>query len=147
MLKELDGTVIKLQGGLLGFPELNAFQFRKVNEDGIFGFLQSLEEEAVSFVVTSPFSFKHDYNFALDQTDLDDLSLESHEDALVLGIITIEKPFNQSTVNLLAPIIVNVKNWRGKQVVLSSQYNYTTKTPLYKAHHKEGVEAHVNPDA
>lgn len=53
--------------------------------------------------------FFKDYGFDLDETTVELLEIESAEDVEVMAILTIEEPFEKSTANLMAPIVVNRK--------------------------------------
>lgn len=144
MLKDLYGQVIHFQGSLLGFKELDAFEIQPVDENGLFAYLLSLEEPEIGFVVTSPFSFYRDYSFELDQNTIDELGLKSHEEAQILTIITLQEPFKASTLNLLAPVVVNVSNWTARQIVLPPHYNYKTKVPMHRTKGAEEVKNHAD---
>ena len=49
----------------------------------------------------------------------------------IYTIVTLSKEFKKSTSNLLAPVVINVKEKKGKQFVLNNS-PYTTKHPLFK---------------
>lgn len=140
MLRQFDGKTIRLGGSLLAFDKLDAFTFHLIEEDGPYGFLQSEDDENIGFVVASPFSFIKDYHFELEDKDREQLQLTSQEEALVLGIITMKEPFKDSTINLVAPIVVNVSTLSGLQLVLPPSYEYDTKTPLFARTREESGE-------
>lgn len=144
MLKELNGQVIQLQGSLLGFKQLNEFMIQSVDDEGIFAYLQSQEEEQVGFVVTSPFSFYKDYSFELDSATIEELGTKTHEDVMVMAILTLQEPFKLSTANLLAPIVFNINNGIARQLVLPPHYRYTTKMLLNKPKAKEEEVSNVD---
>ena len=56
--------------------------------------------------------------------------IKSAEDVSAFVILTVHDPFETSTANFQAPIIVNVKNNHAKQVILNNE-NYKTKHPLF----------------
>lgn len=144
MLKDFSGQVIQLQGSLLGFKQLNEFLIQSVDDEGMFAYLQSQEDEQVGFVVTSPFSFYKDYSFELDPATIEDLGTKTQEDVMVMAIITLQEPFKSSTVNLLAPIVFNIKNGIARQLVLPPHHQYTTKMPLNKPKVKEEEVSNVD---
>ncbi len=49
----------------------------------------------------------------------------------VMGIVTLSDTFEKSTLNLLAPIILNTEHLMGRQYVLN-QAGYSTKYPLFE---------------
>jgi flagellar assembly factor FliW len=129
--QDFAGRILDLGGSVLGFPELSRFQLQPIDEMGYYAYLQSMENEHIGFVVTDPFLFYKQYAFELTESDKEGLDLQNSEDTLVLGIVTIRKPFRVSTINLAAPVIVNIKTNDGKQIVLSSRYDYATQSPLF----------------
>ncbi|UUZ91216.1 flagellar assembly protein FliW [Paenibacillus sp. P25] len=132
MLTVLHDKVFSFNGSLLGFNRLDRFHFSVMEENPVYAYLQSEEDEHIGFLVINPFVFFPDYNLELDETTKDVLELQSHEEAAIVGIVTIQKPFSNSTVNLLAPLILNVTNGSGRQVVLPPKSDYSTKEPLFK---------------
>ncbi|WP_018754753.1 flagellar assembly protein FliW [Paenibacillus terrigena] len=138
MLQELDGKIIQLDGTLLGFESLNQFTIRTIEGNPLFALLQSEEEEGVGLVVASPFNFFKEFTFEIPEQEKEQLQLEQHEDALVLGILTLRNPFKSSTMNLMAPIVVNIANMRGMQLVLPPKYDYSARTPISEKIAAEG---------
>jgi flagellar assembly factor FliW len=148
MLDFLHERVIQFNGKILGFQDLNEFVLTVVEEKGPYAYLQSVTDERVGFLVASPFAFYKDYAFEIEESDKEQLGLESPDDAAVVALITIQEPFIRSTLNLLAPLVINVKTNQGKQIVLPPKTVYTTKEPLFRAAHTEkGEQQHANTDA
>ncbi len=90
-------------------------------------------------MVVSPFEFKKDYSFELSEEDKEELKIE--EDVAVYSIVTIHSDVTKSTMNLLAPVIINPAQRVGKQVVLQ-QTGYITKHLIWTEEAtsaKEGV--------
>ncbi|REE84482.1 flagellar assembly factor FliW [Paenibacillus taihuensis] len=133
MLNFLHDRVFQLNGTILGFDQCNAFVISVVEENDHFAYMRSVDQEGVEFLVVSPFSFYPEYWVELEEKDNQLLGIQSPEDVCVLSIVTINDPFGASTLNLLAPIILNVKNEQGKQTVLSPKRKYSTVEPLLKA--------------
>jgi len=138
MLQQLDGKIIHLDGSLLGFESLNQFAIRTIEGNPLFALLQSEEEEGVGLVVASPFQFFKEFTFEVPEQEREHLQLERHEDALVLGILTLRDPFKSSTMNLMAPIVVNIANMKGMQLVLSPKFEYSARTPISEQMTAEG---------
>ena len=72
-------------------------------------------------MVATPYAFKKEYAFDLQQSDVEKLEIERAEDVLVYGILTLKDTLLQSTINLLAPIVINEKKQLAKQIVLPSE--------------------------
>ncbi|MED4573835.1 flagellar assembly protein FliW [Bacillus atrophaeus] len=121
--------MIVFESGLPGFSEEKQFVILPLSEDSPFVVLQSVVTENLAFIVVSPFVFFKGYEFDLSESAAELLEIENIEDVEVMTILTTEEPFEKSTANLLAPIIVNRKNMLAKQVVLHNS-SYTTKHPI-----------------
>jgi len=73
----------------------------------------------------------------LEEPVVAELVLESENDVLVYSILTVQDPFEKTTANLQAPIIINSKNLRAKQVILHNE-QYNTKHPIIKKTETKG---------
>ena len=105
-----------------GFSDSKTFVLIPYGEDLPFWSLQSIEEQACAFVVTNPFWHKSDYAFELSNGAKDQLGIEEAEHVSVYSIVTLREPFESSTLNLKAPIVIETKERRGKQVILDDGY-------------------------
>ncbi len=118
--------VIVLPSGLIGFPELKQYILLDHDKGSPFKWLQSLDDGAIAFVLINPLLFKPEYAVEVSEAEVSDLSIESEEDAVISVIITMPSNPMKMTANLKAPLIFNLKNRKGKQVILSSS-QYTTR--------------------
>lgn len=116
--------------GIPGVEHLRRFKIEEIKENEKFKVISSVEEQ-ISFVAVSPFDFYSDYELHLDDETIKELNIENPKDVLVLNILTLGDSFNDSTVNLKAPIIINVKNNLGKQYIMQCD-TYDTKHPLIR---------------
>lgn len=81
--------------------------------------LLALEPPFHAFVVTDPWIVMPDYAPEISDSDTGELGLRSFEDARVFAILTVpEGPDEAGSINLRAPIVLNVAARRAKQVVL-----------------------------
>lgn len=132
MLDFLHEKKLTFQGSILGLGEYDEFSFATLEQEGPYGFLQSITDDNIGFLVVTPFQFFPEYTFEIEEKDKKFLVLEKHDDVAVLTIVTIHEPFEKSTVNLLAPLIINVKNGKSRQIVLPPKSSYGTKEVLFK---------------
>jgi flagellar assembly factor FliW len=110
--------ILNFEQGLPGFEEEK--QFVLIPMEGTpFSILQSLETTDLAFVTADPFVFFKEYDFKLLDSVQEQLHIDKSSDVFVQVIVTVSEPFDKSTVNLQAPIIINQKNNAGKQVVLT----------------------------
>ncbi|HHX94791.1 MAG TPA: flagellar assembly protein FliW [Clostridia bacterium] len=123
---------IRFNEGLLGFDTLKSFTLLPVDNSQIFTWMQSTEEPQVAFLLADPFVFFADYAVDLEPALCEALDISSREDLVIQSIVTIPKTgVKDMTANLVGPVVINVKNRTGKQVVISHS-GYTTKHRLFK---------------
>ncbi|MDQ0872148.1 flagellar assembly factor FliW [Paenibacillus sp. V4I3] len=140
MFNYLNGKTISFNGTILGFKELDIFELEIIDANGPFAYLKSIEEESIGFVVANPFTFFKEYSFELDEKDKTWLQINNHEEVLVLGIITLKDPFENSTMNLVAPLVININHLAGSQIVHAPSKGYSTQTPLFPKLNEKGIE-------
>jgi flagellar assembly factor FliW len=121
-----EGDVIHLPSGLIGFPELKQYVLLDHDKDSPFKWFQSLEDGAIAFVLIDPLLFNPEYVAEVTDAELSELDVQSEEDLVISVIVTVPSNPQNMTANLKAPLIFNLKNRRGKQVILNTSA-YTTR--------------------
>ena len=106
---------------ILGYENEKNFVIIQHNENSKFRWLQSLKTPELAFVLTVAGFFGIDYSFELPEDTQESLDITDADDILALNMVCIphENP-RESTINLLAPLIFNIKNNKGSQVILSN---------------------------
>lgn len=123
-------SIIQFPQGIPAFEEEKEFVVVPLGAQSPFVTLQSVQTPSVGFMAAYPYHFKPDYAFDLEQEDLQQLQIEKSEDVLVYAILTLKDTLENSTMNLLAPIAINVKKQMGKQVVLHENAEHPLRYPL-----------------
>ncbi|MBE7702671.1 MAG: flagellar assembly protein FliW [Cyanobacteria bacterium SIG28] len=117
---------------IIGFNELKKFAIIDINKDGIFKWLQSLEDPTLAFPIVSVFSFNVDYSFDIPDNVVETLKIENVESLLVMNIASIPQDNPKgTTLNLLAPLIFNIDKNLAGQVILTGT-GYDISFPLFK---------------
>jgi flagellar assembly factor FliW len=117
------------EDGIPGFSHLQFFQLMQEEESPFF-LIQSIEEAGVGFWVIDPFSFFPEYKFELSGVAKEGLRVEEQSQIAVFSIVTI-RGNNQATVNLKAPVVVNLSNRMSRQVILQED-TYSIRQPLFE---------------
>lgn len=125
-----ESEILTFEQGLLGLPEYKKYILLSLDVDLPLALLQSTEEASIGFVVAFPYAFKKDFEFDLSEEDIQDLKIASPEDAITYAIVTLKESFDDSTINLLAPLVINTKNKTAKQIVLQDNSQYSLQFPL-----------------
>ncbi|MFD2615556.1 flagellar assembly protein FliW [Paenibacillus gansuensis] len=121
--------IITFNEGIPGFKEYRQYVILQVDESVSIYYLQSVDTSELSFVITNPFVFYPEYELEIPQDVLEQLRIEKTEEVAIYTILTIKETLKTATVNLLAPLIINLSNRQAKQVVLINT-EYETKHSL-----------------
>lgn len=116
--------------GIPGFDSLREFIIKDLEGNEKFKILESRESE-ISFVTTNPFEIYSDYEVDLNDETIKELEIKRPEDVVILSIITLGRTLESSTMNLKAPLVINIKNNLGKQYIMQNS-KYETKHPLIR---------------
>lgn len=122
-------SVITVIPGIIGFPNLQRYVLLDYNPP--FSWLHSIEVPELAFVVVNGAEFGDTYHFALPFGD-PDIDLKESDEIAVVNLVSVRPDASQTTVNLKAPVVVNLRNRRGKQIVLDNP-NFPTRMPLWAA--------------
>ncbi len=129
-IKIEENRVIYFPEGILGFSHEKYFVILEHKPDSPFCWLQSTETPDLAFVLMNPFLVKQDYLKDLPAADRAMFEGDRGKDLVVFSIVTIPKGnVEKMTVNLLGPIVIDIKKRVGKQVVLAST-NYSPRHPV-----------------
>ena len=117
---------------IIGFNELKKYVILDLSKDKFFKWLQSIEDPALAFPIVSVFSMDLDYSIDIPDNVVEKLKITNVESLLVMNIASIpqENP-QETTLNLLAPIIFNLDESLAGHVILSGS-GYDISYPLFK---------------
>ena len=122
---------IIFEKGLLGLENLKKYKIEDIEDNEDFKLISSIEDPDVSLVIISPFKVKEDYEIDLSDETVKNLQIESSDDVILYTTVTVNSDVKKITTNLRAPLVINKKNNRAEQVVLSKEA-YEIKYPLVK---------------
>lgn len=123
--------VLIFREGILGFAGLNKYCLVDPGDDTLILWLQSIENPNISFPVLEPRVFKKDYLVKLSAVELKELALNNVNQSAVFTILTIPKDVTQMTANLKAPLVINLSDQLGRQVILQEN-EYSVKHLMFK---------------
>ena len=84
-----------------------------------------------------PHTFFPDYEVTIDDDVERELALNSPDDVLIYAVLTLSgSNIRDLTANLIAPIVINARTRKGKQIVLDRS-PYTTKHRLFPQDQEE----------
>ena len=120
--------IYTFESGIPGFLEERQFGLLPLDETPFF-VLQSIKTPEVAFIMTNPFDVFPTYEVNLSDEVLADLQIQTEQDVTVFTILSVRDPFEQTTANLQAPIILNHTKKLGKQYIMKTD-SYTTRHKL-----------------
>jgi flagellar assembly factor FliW len=110
--------VIELVHPMPGFPDAHRFALQPLDDTGVLSALRSLDRADLQFLVVPPGEFHPTYAPEIADETAAELGLGSADDALVLLVVHAGADLASTTVNLRAPIVVNIRTSRAAQVIL-----------------------------
>ncbi len=125
-------TVINFPNGIPGFEDQTRFKlFHQEGGNPLIFWLQSLDDESLTFSVAPPSIFNINYNFVLNDTEEAVLGIEDTADALIL-IILHKDESDQPTIkgSIKAPLVINSAKRIGLQKVLTQVEQSITLTDV-----------------
>jgi flagellar assembly factor FliW len=117
---------IQFPDGLPAFEHVREFVLIANEGEEPFLWLQAVSAPNLAFIVIDPFLVHQQYAPDICDEDVDTLGLESPEDAFVLSIVNLQSE-EGVTCNLVGPIVINVKQQIGKQVILQNHLKYSVR--------------------
>lgn len=123
------GHPVRLPMGLLGFEQIKDYILVINPGEEPFAWLRVEDNAALAFVVIDPFVVLPDYKPDIPPADVEFLGLKDADDALLLGIVTVNGA-SHATVNLKGPVVINRHTHTGKQVIITNAANYSVQHPL-----------------
>ena len=104
-----------VRGEILGFENTKNVAINTI--DDLFSTMVDTENDNISFTIVTPYLLReYSFNVPTDIKVLLDINDDSN--ISVYNILVIQKPLEMSTINFLAPIIVNHDNNKLAQTVL-----------------------------
>lgn len=121
-----DDKIITLEMGMIGFPKLTHFALiydeEKEEKYNSIMWLQSMDDPDIAFPVMMPNVVKEDYQPNVSEEMIAPLGELNEENTYMLVTVTVPKQVEEFSVNLKAPIVVNMDNRKGVQLIVEDDY-------------------------
>jgi len=127
-----EDKIIYFETGIPGFQEEKKFVVLDIPGNDVMQIMQSLQNTNLAFFITNPYHFYRDYSFKLDDGVIDSLAIKDEKEVVIFVIMTIQDPFENSTLNLRAPVIINSVKKIGKQFILNDD-DYPLKAAIQQS--------------
>ena len=106
---------------ILGFEDVKEVTLEKI--DDIFMKMQSTNDKHISFTLIDPFILR-EYDFEVPANTQDLLEINKGSNLIILNIVLIQSPIENSVVNFIGPIIFNTDNNKSAQIILQDSNKY-----------------------
>jgi flagellar assembly factor FliW len=110
--------IIEFSEGLLGFEKLTSFFIVDPGDQTLILWLQSTDDPSTALPIIEPKIFQPNFMIKLLPIELNSLNLENLQNASVYTVLTIPQNVTEMSANLKAPIIINNKTKKARQIVL-----------------------------
>ncbi|MCC9607665.1 flagellar assembly protein FliW [Blastopirellula sp. JC732] len=118
-LEIADEDVILFADGLIGFEHLVNWILLSDEKSEDLGWLQSLQQPEVALAVVSPRRFAPEYRVRMEKEESSPLRLTADDEVFVLTIVS--KHDDSLTINLRAPVVINLTKQLGRQIVTTDE--------------------------
>lgn len=124
-------NIIRFDEGLIGIPGKKNFILIEKEDFKPFSYLQSVDDPSFILVVISPMLVEKEFKFSIYKDDLEALDIKDENDFSMLAIVIFAQKIENITVNLKAPIVINIHTKKALQVILQND-DYSVEEPLIK---------------
>lgn len=121
--------IISFTEGLIGLSSLNRFWLIDDADQRPFKWLQSLDEPSLAYVVLEPEWLWPGYVEELSPLVMAAMGIEKAEDLTFLVIVTIPEDPREMTANMKGPLIFDIKDRKGIQLILDDE-RYPLQWPI-----------------
>jgi flagellar assembly factor FliW len=135
-----DEDVITFDEGLVGFPACKRFVVMENEALSPFRILQCVDQRSVGFLVIDPRTIVKNYNRSVPDQAWKTVGCAEVSDRLALAISIIGSVPEESSANLQAPLLINYREMKGRQLILTGT-RYSVTQPLLSQRMKAPVRA------
>lgn len=114
-IQALASDILLFEQGLIGLGHCRRWIVLADSQNPALAWLQCLDDLEIALGVVSPQRFVPDYQFRATKQDVEPLGLTNARDAHVMVIVS--RHAEGLSLNLRAPLVINVELGRGRQVV------------------------------
>ncbi|MFQ5736260.1 MAG: flagellar assembly protein FliW [Thermodesulfobacteriota bacterium] len=118
-LSVAEEKVITFSRGIPGFANLRRFILIDHDAQGLFKWLQSVDEPSLAFLLTNPNAFRADYTVPLKRAEIEELGVKDASDVITLVMVCVSQGENKRvSLNLKGPVVFNSGNMRAVQCIV-----------------------------
>ncbi|MCC6502371.1 MAG: flagellar assembly protein FliW [Deltaproteobacteria bacterium] len=116
-----EDRIISFVQGVPGFERLKRFILIDHDAEGVFRWLQAVDDPAVAFLLTDPNQFRPEYVVPLRKADADCLGVKDPSSLITLVMVCVSHETKELSLNLKGPVVFNAENMLAIQCVLDRE--------------------------
>lgn len=113
--------VIRFRDGMVGFSDLKDYILVESSSMPLVLWLQSTEDAGVAFPLVEPEIVRKNFSFSMNPADESMISVTDSAKLKTFLVMTIPAEVEKMTVNLRAPVIVNITTSTAGQIILQDK--------------------------
>lgn len=110
--------VINFVKGIPGFDGLRRFIIIDHDQEGVFRWMQAVDNPAVAFLLTDPNLFKPGYAVPLKKSDAEVLGAKDPSALVTYVMVCASQEKSQMSINLKGPVVFNSENMKAMQCII-----------------------------
>jgi flagellar assembly factor FliW len=123
--------ILHFRDGMIGFHQLKDYFLVESPSLPLLLWLQSVDSPEVAFPIMEPYFFKKDYETPLIDADKFALSKSEGDTLKTFLVMTIPVEIERMTVNMKAPVMINLQKRTGTQVIQQDK-NLLVRKPAFE---------------
>lgn len=124
-----ESELLTFPWGIPGFEDARRFLALSLDDQPHFVWLQSVDDPSLALPCSDPWQVFAEYEPRLPAYVVSALDLQNPDDFTILNVVVVTKDAQEMTMNLLAPVVVNLKTRRARQVMLENS-GYSAREPI-----------------
>jgi flagellar assembly factor FliW len=112
-----------------GFTDMHRWLILSLDSQPGYVWIQSLDDPTTALPAADPWMLFEGYDPKLPAYAFLGLEIQDPEDFTLLCVVVVKPGAEEMTMNLMAPIVVNLRTNRARQVVLDGT-NYSVNAPI-----------------
>jgi len=118
-LEVSEDTFLTFPTGLVGFPAVQEFVVLDVAEDCQYQWFQAIKEPDLALVIIDVHLLDPEFKAEVSDEGLAELEITQTDPILIMAVVTVPSGEPEhATANLRAPLVVNLRTRKGKQLIL-----------------------------
>jgi flagellar assembly factor FliW len=123
--------VVEFRDGMIGFNPIKKYVLVESPGMPLVMWLQSVDEPDVAFPLIEPWFFRSDYKCVITDADKHSVSFSDSDHLKILVVMTIPEDLEKMTVNLKAPVVINLNKGLATQTIIQDK-TLEVRVPAYE---------------